>query len=858
MKFPVRSVRAIWFAVFAVSTILSAVAPAHAQIESPDRRYLFREDRDKDKIEKRQRSELKARQQRASKLPPGAPQLPFDISASTLTYDSEGNKVNAEGDVLITYSSLIAEAQHGQVDIANNQAFLKGEVRLTDVTSEITADQADVDLTNGTGRMDNADIYFAEGDYHLFAVEATREEDEVYNLSDALLSTCQCPEGESCPPWSIQASSASIQQEGYGTAWNAIFRVHDVPVFYFPYLLFPVKSERQSGLLPPTIGGGRRRHSFNLALPLFLVFDESTDSTVTTVYESRVRIGPDVEFRKVFSKGHKLSAGFIYFDESARNGDLLGTDVSDLDDKEPDKNRFAGYWKENWKSENPSVPLQFIANGHYASDDLFIREYEKDEIAKYNSRFITSEAVLRSPLGETFSADLSAEYNQAIVDRDTRRDDDDIVFQRIPELTISGINSARPFGENPLGLKLTLNSNLSSVNFIRNEGYTGQRTEAYERLNLPFHFRNYFEGSVEGNARGSLYNTSLDTDRDQEPSEEVKLFEGSSNRVVPGVTSKLGTVVEKVFTPDDDNVVKYLAELGRSGRQNEVTRFKHTFEPGVRHKFVPEVDQDDNPQFDSNDRLSERNVVTYSLTQRLLARYEPRNTYLYGIEEVTPELGDLGNLKSNTALDPNLTFGVENPSGASEYSSLRRGSIQELLQFKLSQSYDLRSTEKLRDEQLDDDDTEDDIRRTSDIAADLILFPNDHLKFRARTNYDADESKFSDYSLEANALTKRGDTIITRLRFVEDEVRQLESGLELRVTDFIKLGYYSRYDDLEGEFIEQKSGVRFYSKCKCWVFDLTVTDKLNPDETRYAFNVTLIGLGQIGNTFFTSPEEEGR
>jgi LPS-assembly protein len=818
-----------------------------AQIEAPDRRHLFKEDRDREKNEKQRKKEIHARKQKAFA---GAKKtgLPVDINASDLSYDSLKNKIVARGNVLMTHGNMIAEAREGDVDLSANKAFLRGDVKLTDLAADITAEEAEIDTKTGAGTMRKADVVFVEGNYHLVAAEMSRAEGEEYSLKDALLTTCSCPEGEECSPWSVHSSTIEITRNGYGRAWNSTLRVRDIPLLYVPLMVFPAKDRRQSGLLPISYGNSRRR-GMELKVPLYLALDPSTDATVTGLYEHGVNRGAELEFRKAYSRKSQTEMALVYLDESARGDRLLGTDTSGLSDKTHDTHRLGGFLDHNWRSGSTEVPLQFIVDGHYASDDLFIREYEKEEIAKYNARHITSTAVLRAPLGETFTADLSTEFNQEIID------DDDFVFQRIPELNINGLNSSKVFGENPFGLKLLFNHNLSSANFIRKKDYEGQRHELYERVNLPFHLRNILEGTVEGSVRGSLYNTKLDLENSRLAEENQP--ETTSNRVVPGISSRVGTVVEKVIQLGDDSLIKKISELGRVGKEYQLRRVKHTIEPNIKYRFVPEVDQDENPQFDTFDHLVQKNLVTYGVTQRLLARYEPRNPYLYGIEEATPELKDLGELRSSQPLDRNLNFGYEPQVEQQHVRSMRRGTIQELLQLKVSQTYDIERADKISsgDKKGQKKDA------FSDVAADLILFPNDHLRMRTRADFDADKQDFSAYSLEINALTSRGDVLLSRFRFVDSEVkdsgvRQLETGCELKLTDFIRFGYYSRFDDEEGKFIENKGALRFSSQCKCWVLDVDITDKLNPDKTQFGFKVTLIGLGEVGNTFFSRVNDE--
>lgn len=819
-------------------------------VQPPDREYIFSEDREqKKRLVSSNRKKTPKAKSGLQKLS-NAEGLPFDISALALNFDSSGNIIDANGDVLITYSTLITEAQEARVDIPSNQADLKGDVRISDVDGNMTADSGTINLDTGAGSLKNAKLYFDEGGYRMAANSIDRESGETYKLNDALLTTCQCPEGEQCRPWSLKSSETKITREGYGQAWDTTLRVYDVPVFYFPYLLFPVKNKRQSGLLPASFGNSRDS-GLRFETPLFLALDDSTDVTLTGRYENGVNYGVDSEFRKIFSRNNKMELGWIQYDESMReDGDLLGVHTDGIYHPYEDKpfygdSRYAGYWKHNWRNDSQRLPMQLIVDANYVSDVLFLREYEKAKIGHYNDRFVTSQSVLRMPIGDYYSADLSSEYNQALVDNP------DTVFQRLPEFNLTGMNSFRLFGENPLGLKLVTSSNLSAVNFYRKEGYDGSRSEIYERLKFPFHFRNYFDGEAEGNVRSSYYSVRQDSsdsiiDDSFSEDESEGDIKDSSSRVVPGFKAKLGTTFEKVMKVEQNDLIKSVVELGSLSRDESLARLKHTLEPSVKYNYVSNVDQSENPQFDSNDLLEQRSVVTYSLTQRLFGRFEPRNPYLYGIEETTPELEDLGSLQSSSALNDRLNFGVQDEVSSGEFKRLNRGTAAELVQFKLSQSYDFLKASQ--DYSSDED-------PFSDVGSNLLVFPNEYVGVGLNSNYNLSDSVFHSYGFETQLYSKRGDVLRNQLSFVDPNVRQLESGIEFKLTDLTKLGYYTRYDDLSGKFIEQKGGIRFYSSCKCWTFDVQVCDKLNPNETQFSFNITLFGLGDIGNTFFKNIEK---
>ncbi len=843
----------IFWSIFS-SVCLSAIYVATAQ-EPPDRRYLFEEDsKEKERAQDEREAIKKKKHHYQASEKEG--QLPFDVGATNMQFSSNGNELIADGGVILTYSSFVLEAAKAIINVSSNQVDLSGDVRITDVGTSMTADSAHVDIKTGHGTLDNADINFSPGDFRLKAAHAERQEGEQYDLTDTILTTCKCAQETNCPPWRIRADSASIVREGYGQAWGATLDLYNIPIFYTPYLIFPAKAERQSGFLPGTFGGGRRS-GVDVALPFYWAVDESTDATITGIYESEIRSGTSVELRKIFSLNHRLETGLTYLNESQRGGALLGTNIDGLADPSLTVNRFGGYANDSWRGEVADVPLQFLLRGKYVGDDLFVREYENDKIAKYNSRFVTSRAVLRAPLGSTFSMDLSSEYNQSLID------DDRLVLQRLPELQINGVNIFHPFGDNQLGLKVVATSKATVTDFIRDVSYDGLRSEAYQAAKLPFHYRNYFDASVEGYVRATKYNLMDNDDvslvpstvEGEEASERVDgELKSKSDRLVPGINAKLDTAFERVFQVEDSDWFKQVGELGQLGRDEELKRLKHTFEPGLRYKYVPKVDQDDNPVFDSNDQLPRRNVLTYQLVQRLYARYEPRNPYVYGIEEVTPEPTDLASLREQSPLDREFVFGFDDVDQASDFQKLRSGSVREVVRFKLAQSYNIYEANRSID------DEENDVRDPfSDVNADLLTFPNEYIALRTKADFDAEESQFSQYSLEAQLHDKRGDQVRSRLNFVDssDEPRrQLETGAEVKISERLKVGYYSRYDDISRSFIESKVGLRFLSSCKCWILDLNYTDRTNPDDTKISFDVTLIGMGELNQRFFNNAPDD--
>lgn len=113
---------------------------------------------------------------------------------------------------------------------------------------------------------------------------------------DAEYTTCRdCPES-----WSIYGKKIHVTQNEYIRIWHGYLKIKGVIAFYFPYLIFPIKKERESGILFPRLG-------FNFAdgirfqQPYYHVFSDKSDMTVTPSTWGKRGLGGQVEARTFFS-----------------------------------------------------------------------------------------------------------------------------------------------------------------------------------------------------------------------------------------------------------------------------------------------------------------------------------------------------------------------------------------------------------------------------------------------------------------------------------------------------------------------------------------------------------------------------
>lgn len=107
-----------------------------------------------------------------------------------------------------------------------------------------------------------------------------QDELKIYQFENASYSTCP-PESNT---WRLKARGLKLNKiTGRGSATHARLYVRNIPVFYTPYLNFPLDTRRQSGLLMPIVGTSSKNGGY-LRLPFYWNLAPNYDSTITPVY----------------------------------------------------------------------------------------------------------------------------------------------------------------------------------------------------------------------------------------------------------------------------------------------------------------------------------------------------------------------------------------------------------------------------------------------------------------------------------------------------------------------------------------------------------------------------------------------
>ncbi len=183
----------------------------------------------------------------------GTAKEPWDIEARELTYDQDTDTYTAIGDVIIKQGTQVLKCDYAEVDRQTMIAKARGHVKFTSSGDEMQGEELTVDLKTKNGELQKGHLFLKENHFYVTGEEIYKIGEGSYRVLNGTVTSC---DGENVP-WEIKAKEIVVTVEGYGQAWSPSLRIRDFPVLYSPYMVFPAKKDRQSGILMPEFGQSR-------------------------------------------------------------------------------------------------------------------------------------------------------------------------------------------------------------------------------------------------------------------------------------------------------------------------------------------------------------------------------------------------------------------------------------------------------------------------------------------------------------------------------------------------------------------------------------------------------------------------
>jgi len=282
-------------------------------------------------------------------------------------------------------------------------------------------------------------------------------------------STCRdCPES-----WSVFGKKVHITIGQYIRITHAYFKVNEVVVMYVPYIIFPIKKGRETGLLFPRFSLNFEKGA-NYQQPWFWAISPTNDLTLTPSIFGRRGWGGESQYRQMFGEKKWIEVN-----------SLNVRDAIYLPQKEDESTSGKHYWR------NFSDYEQHLSIGNFANHHFFYTDTHDLDIVR-DFRSYTDSRILGSEVGgggffefrqRFFNLNLETYYNRNLLTPDPLSFDHNYV-QQWPRISFSTTPYSVLHTTYP-GLKnIALGFGGDFVSFHQNHFNEGQYIRNANRTNL--------------------------------------------------------------------------------------------------------------------------------------------------------------------------------------------------------------------------------------------------------------------------------------------------------------------------------------------------------------------------------------
>lgn len=758
---------------------------------------------------------------------------PLDITGRKFIYDYKTDTFVVSGDAVITRAHTILTADQVKLMRRQRELHATGNVHLVDPFGVIRAADAKVNLDDETADLTDATVTDANQTYRLEGSRIRKLLGQHYAVLDGFFTTCGCDTGT--PDWAIEADQMDVQMGGTGVAHNGHFDIMGYQTLPLPYAVFPAATDRHSGFLSPRVSESGLR-GFQYFQPYYWDINKSSDATVSLDVETSQRVGLMGEYRLLAGKDDFFIVDGGFYDESIRSQANRQSDIIDNQVADPhipvDRYDIIGMFRQHLTDN-----LIAYGDGLSVSDSFLLRELDVWTLSRTIGPGVMYPEEFQSMRNAVSDFGLIDEYNGGYAQLGGVWNQDLIqpqpfALETLPELLVSG--QKQLFG----GLMYS-DYDFSGVDYYRQQGQRGMRFDFNPTLTLPWRLGDYIYGWNTLGLDETLYDTTgreiLVTpvgSNGLQYNNGLSLgplgHNGFQSRSIPYGTVGIGSDLEKIYDLNWKSIEK----------------IKHTMEPFATYTYVPRIDQSNLPLFDEIDRMEPRSLFTYGFTSEIFAKSSP--------SPLSASESDTSNVEQDTTISP---FRAQT-AGSS-------GAVAQLFRMTVEQAYD--TTYAIAKG----------YSRFSDFDVSFSAYPAHVFSFGGQVGFDptANRITYADAAVNFEPWWTNNVPRLYMGKAEEGSFLQLNyayiapgptyaPGINSNYANFVVLrSYYDLFDrfgvylgpsyDLANhKLLYADYGVRIKSKCDCWSFDMGMTKTYNPSQTMFQFQLTLGGLGSIGQSPF--------
>ena len=321
----------------------------------------------------------------------------FSLIAENIFYNRNKNEINSDATTRIvdkagnTYvaSSFLFEINNNIIKVNNleiiesNKNILKTDIAFINVNSgKLIGKDIFLELKNFSSNLDNQPRLRGK---------SLINTDEFTELDKAVFTTCK--KRDDCPPWELSAKKIKYDKKKEIINYdNAILKVYDFPVMYFPKFFHPSPNvKRKSGFLVPSFQSSQNSGNY-LSTPYFYAISENKDATF---------------YQRLFAE-NKFLLQTEYRQVNKNDNHIIDLSYLKNDKKNNSENHFFYKLEKEYNFETFEKSTLRIATQQTSSDSYL-------KLNKIKSNINYNENVLDNSLDfNLYSKNLSIDYNTSI------------------------------------------------------------------------------------------------------------------------------------------------------------------------------------------------------------------------------------------------------------------------------------------------------------------------------------------------------------------------------------------------------------------------------------------------------------
>ncbi len=706
----------------------------------------------------------------------------MDIEADRISYDRRTGRYVLEGNVVARQGDLTLRADRVELIPDADLAEAAGDVVLIAGPDRLSAREVRIKLDDRTGVIEDGELFIAQDHVTVDGERLVKTGETTYRIDQGRLTSCLCSDG--APVWSISGRRVRLSVGGYAFVQWPTFRIKGVPVLTLPYGIFPIRTERTTGLLLPRFSQSNI-DGFGYEQPLFIAISRSQDATISFNYLSKRGLRWLGEYRYAFSE--------------TTTGTWQGSYVNDRI-----QDRSRGDLRVRHDQRLPGE-LDLRADINVVSDREFPVDFG-DSLLVTSLRELESRVLVDRTWDDlAVTGRLSAFRNLEAPTRTTQ--------QILPRIGLS-VPPVRLEGTPLFGAV-----DGTFTNFFREEGMRGQRLDLFPRLVLPLHLGPYATLTPQAGYRLTLYNT----DQPSEFQDQEIPFLGVDLKSVLGrvYEVKIGSARRLYHTIEPEVsywLIPAIAQeenpfFDRDDRVPRVSRVTYGLSTRLFARFAQPVGPPPPPPgLPPPGPAAEYEAPPVERPPRVLT--PPR--------AVPPPVGPTGPAREVARLLVQQSYDFKGIEGTSE-ELLRVGDVP-------APTEEPGATR----------------RPLSDVFARLEIRPFERVLFDVETAFDVERKEADLVGVRAELEDRRGIRLGLDYRLLEPDVEQLNGNLRLRFGENLDLLYGTKFLVREERVLENAFGLSYRSRCDCWAVDFRAAKRIRPDETKFEILFTLVGLGRFG------------